>query len=179
MRATCTFPLLNPLARVRTIASSRRHPSPTLPGRPFQVLARLSLPALAARNSVTSGHSGTAAPASIALHRLAFALAGSTTGPQGEGRSDARFVSRSGRVVLETNAWKVAHASSLAGIKPVLQTGFLGEPVIVDSIELLRKGPVSLLRTRSKAGVDSARPEDCWATRAPAPRGHAGTVRTR
>lgn len=51
--------------------------------------------------------------------RFTFTLAGSKTGPDGEGRSDARFVSKSGRVVIETNAWNVAYALSLAGIKPV------------------------------------------------------------
>lgn len=39
--------------------------------------------------------------------------------------------------------------------RPVLQTGFLREPVVVDSVELLRNGTVSLLRTRSKAGVEA------------------------
>ncbi|MEO8352421.1 MAG: SGNH/GDSL hydrolase family protein, partial [Chthoniobacteraceae bacterium] len=48
-----------------------------------------------------------------------FTLTGSKTGPDGEGRSDARFVSKSGRVVIEPNDWNVAYATSLAGIKPV------------------------------------------------------------
>ncbi len=48
-----------------------------------------------------------------------FTLTGSRTGPDGEGRSDARFVSKSGRVVIETNDWNVTYAMSLAGIKPV------------------------------------------------------------
>jgi hypothetical protein len=48
-----------------------------------------------------------------------FTLTGSKTGVDGEGRSDARFVSKSGRVVIETNDWNVAYATSLAGIKPV------------------------------------------------------------
>ena len=48
-----------------------------------------------------------------------FTLTGSKTGPDGEGRSDARFVSKSGRMVIETNDWNVAYATSLAGIKPV------------------------------------------------------------
>ena len=46
-------------------------------------------------------------------------LTGSKTGADGEGRSDVRFVSKSGRVVIETNDWNVAYATSLAGIKPV------------------------------------------------------------
>ncbi len=48
-----------------------------------------------------------------------FTLNGSRTGPDGEGRSDARFVSKSGRVVIGTNDWNVSYATSLAGIKPV------------------------------------------------------------
>jgi len=48
-----------------------------------------------------------------------FTLAGAKTGADGEGRSDTRFVSKSGRVVIETNDWNVAYATSLAGIKPV------------------------------------------------------------
>jgi hypothetical protein len=48
-----------------------------------------------------------------------FTLSGSSTGPDGEGRSDARFVSKSGRVVIETNDWNVTYALSLAGIQPV------------------------------------------------------------
>jgi hypothetical protein len=48
-----------------------------------------------------------------------FTLNGSKTGPDGEGRSDARFVSKSGRVVIETNDWNVTYALNLAGIKPV------------------------------------------------------------
>jgi len=48
-----------------------------------------------------------------------FTLTGSKTGLDGEGRSDARFVSKSGRVVIETNDWNAIYALSLAGIKPV------------------------------------------------------------
>lgn len=48
-----------------------------------------------------------------------FSLAGTKTGPDGQGRSDQRFVSNSGRVVLEPGDWNVAYAMSLAGIKPV------------------------------------------------------------
>lgn len=48
-----------------------------------------------------------------------FTLAGSKTGPDGGGRSDRRFVSDSGRIVIETNAWNVSYAMALPGIKPV------------------------------------------------------------
>jgi hypothetical protein len=48
-----------------------------------------------------------------------FVLGGSKTGPDGEGRSDAHFASKSGRVVIATNDWNVTYSMSLAGIKPV------------------------------------------------------------
>jgi hypothetical protein len=48
-----------------------------------------------------------------------FTISGSKTGPDGEGRSDGRFVSKLGRVVVETNDWNVDYAMSLAGINPV------------------------------------------------------------
>jgi hypothetical protein len=48
-----------------------------------------------------------------------FTLTGSKTGLDGEGRSDTRFVSPSGRVVIETNDWNASYALSLGGIKPV------------------------------------------------------------
>lgn len=48
-----------------------------------------------------------------------FALSGSQTGADGSGRSDQRFVSDSGRVVIEAEDWDVEYALSLPGIKPV------------------------------------------------------------
>lgn len=51
-----------------------------------------------------------------------FSLAGSKTGPDGEGRSDEKFVSRSGRVVIEPADWGVEFSLSLAGVKPVPAT---------------------------------------------------------
>ena len=51
--------------------------------------------------------------------RFTFSLRGSKTGPDGEGSSDQRFVSPSGRVVIEPADWNVAYALSLAQVKPV------------------------------------------------------------
>ena len=48
-----------------------------------------------------------------------FTLTGSKTGPDGEGRSDARFVSKSGRIVIAPEDWNAAYALALQGIKPV------------------------------------------------------------
>lgn len=48
-----------------------------------------------------------------------FTLAGSKTGPDGQGRTDRRFVSDSGRVVIQPENWDIAYALGLAGLKPV------------------------------------------------------------
>jgi hypothetical protein len=48
-----------------------------------------------------------------------FTLTGSKTGPDGAGRSDTKFVSQSGRVVIVPEDWNVTYAMNLAGIKPV------------------------------------------------------------
>jgi hypothetical protein len=53
---------------------------------------------------------------------FAFTLTGSKTGADGAGRSDTRFVSNSGRIVLEIDDWNVPYALSLAGITPVPET---------------------------------------------------------
>jgi len=51
--------------------------------------------------------------------RFTFSVSGSKTGTDGEGASDAKFVSKSGRVVIEPADWNVAYALGLAGVKPV------------------------------------------------------------
>lgn len=53
-----------------------------------------------------------------AEQRFTFTVAGSKTGPDGQGRSDERFVSHSGRIVIEPEHWDVAYALGLAGVKP-------------------------------------------------------------
>jgi hypothetical protein len=50
---------------------------------------------------------------------FAFTLKGSVTGPDGEGRTDAKFVSKSGRVTIVPEDWGVDYALALRGIKPV------------------------------------------------------------
>ncbi len=44
--------------------------------------------------------------ASDDMKHFRFAVTGSKTGPDGEGTSEARFVSRSGRIVVEPSAWE-------------------------------------------------------------------------
>ena len=48
-----------------------------------------------------------------------FTLTGSKTGADGEGRSDQKFVSKSGRIVITPEDWNASYALALAGIKPV------------------------------------------------------------
>ncbi len=47
-----------------------------------------------------------------------FILTGSKTGPDGEGRTDAKFVSKSGRIVMMPDDWNAHYALTLAGMKP-------------------------------------------------------------
>jgi hypothetical protein len=49
----------------------------------------------------------------------AFELTGSVTGFDGRGRSDQRFVSQSGRVIIEPEDWNVEYAFELAGTSPI------------------------------------------------------------
>ncbi len=51
--------------------------------------------------------------------RFTFKIAGSKTGFDGEGLSDARFVSNSGRVAIAPEDWNVSYALMLSGVKPV------------------------------------------------------------
>lgn len=51
--------------------------------------------------------------------RFAFTLHGSKTGADGEGKSGEKFVSQSGRVVIEPSDWDVKYALALPGIKTV------------------------------------------------------------
>ncbi len=48
-----------------------------------------------------------------------FSVAGSATGPDGAGRSDAHFVSKSGRIAITPEDWNVGYALGLAQVKPV------------------------------------------------------------
>ena len=47
------------------------------------------------------------------LKECAFTVSGSKTGPDGEGTSTARFVSKSGRVVLEPDDWNLAYCNKV------------------------------------------------------------------
>ena len=51
--------------------------------------------------------------------RFTFTVNGSKTGADGEGRSDQKFISNSGRIVITPEDWNAAYALALAGITPV------------------------------------------------------------
>ena len=61
------------------------------------------------------------------------------TGDDGSGKSHARFVSESGRVVIDPNDWNVDYSMSLAGITPVPESFTVKWSVVphfVDQIDL-------------------------------------------
>ena len=69
-----------------------------------------------------------------------FTLTGSKTGADGQGRSNERFISKSGRVVIETNVWNVTYAMNLAGIKTVpdkFTVKWRVEPHFVDELSFV------------------------------------------
>jgi len=70
-------------------------------------------------------------------NRFTFELSGSQTGPDGAGSSDRRFVSRSGRVVIEPQDWWVENARRLTGkVMPVgYQIKWQVRPLFVDTYE--------------------------------------------
>ncbi len=51
--------------------------------------------------------------------QFTFTLSGSKTGMDGAGRSDQKFVSNSGRIVIEPDDWNVEYSLMLPGVKPV------------------------------------------------------------
>lgn len=82
-----------------------------------------------------------------------FILTGSKTGPDGEGRSDAKFVSNSGRVIIASEDWNVDYAMSLAGIKPMpeqfavkwkVQPHFVDEFVLPEAKDAKTESTVTL-----------------------------------
>lgn len=74
-----------------------------------------------------------------------FAVTGSKTGPDGSGRSDQRFVSSSGRVVIAPDAWNVDFALGvLAGLKPVPERFTVTWRVVPYFADEVTGGPVSV-----------------------------------
>ncbi len=81
-----------------------------------------------------------------------FTLSGSKTGPDGEGKSDQRFVSKSGRIAIEPEDWNVAFAMMLTGINPAPETFTVRwsvVPYFVDEITSEKAGA-------PQAGVEQA-----------------------
>jgi hypothetical protein len=70
-------------------------------------------------------------------HVLRFSLTGSKTGPDGQGRSDRRFESPSGRVIIDPDDWLLPYALTLAGLDPLpahITVAWSVEPRFRDSI---------------------------------------------
>ena len=78
-----------------------------------------------------------------------FTLSGSTTGPDGSGRSDQRFASNSGRVVIDPEDWDVSYALSLARVKPVPNSFTVHWKVVPRYLDQWQPGP-------SQAGIENA-----------------------
>ena len=103
---------------------------------------------------------------------FSFTLVGSVSGPDGEGRTDAKFVSKSGRVTIAPDDWGVEYALALRGIKPVpdkltvsfrtvLQGGDSVGPNNTLAADGLSNGPHELVLmggTEGLAGVRVTRP---------------------
>ncbi len=51
--------------------------------------------------------------------RYTFTVAGSVTGPDGEGSTDQPFVSKSGRIAILPEHWNIEYALQLAQVKPI------------------------------------------------------------
>ncbi len=99
---------------------------------------------------------------------FAFTLTGSVSGPDGEGRTDAKFVSKSGRVTIAPDDWGVEYALALRGIKPVpdkltvtFRTVFQGADVVGPKQTLvadgLSNGPHELRLTGASEGLAGVR----------------------
>jgi hypothetical protein len=70
---------------------------------------------------------------------LGFQLTGSKTGPDGQGRSDAPFISNSGRVVIRPEDWNATYVMRLGGIGDVpdqFEVKWSVQPHFVDAFNL-------------------------------------------
>jgi hypothetical protein len=75
--------------------------------------------------------------------RYVFSARGDVTGADGEGRSDVRFVSPSGRLVIDPEDWNVAYTFALAGRDPppaAFTVDLRVEPHFTDSVASLPGG---------------------------------------
>jgi hypothetical protein len=70
--------------------------------------------------------------------QFSFSVEGSKTGPDGKGSNKEKFVSTSGRVVIEPADWWVTNARQWAGAKmpPDFKVRWTVKPLFVDSAQL-------------------------------------------
>ena len=99
---------------------------------------------------------------------FAFNLTGSVSGPDGDGRTDARFVSKSARLTVAPEDWCVDYALMLRGIKPgadkltvTFKTVLMGADVVGPKQALvtdgLSNGPHELWLTGASEGLAGVR----------------------
>jgi lysophospholipase L1-like esterase len=81
--------------------------------------------------------------------RYAFRLWGSRTGPDGEGRSDQPFVSRSRRVVIPPDGWLVRYVMGLVGQREVPEHFRISWDVVPRFVD-------AFVPTRTRAGSEAA-----------------------
>ena len=97
-----------------------------------------------------------------------FTLTGSVSGPDGDGRTDTTFASKSGRVTIAPDDWNVEYALALRGVKPVpdkltvtFKTVLMGADVVGPKQTLvadgLTNGPHELVLTGGSEGIDGVR----------------------
>lgn len=90
----------------------------------------------------------------------AFEARGTKTGPDGAGRTDQRFVSRSGRLVIEPDDWNVAYALELGGTKEApaaLDIHFRVDPHFTDGFAGAPHDPAVERAITVAAGLTSGR----------------------
>jgi hypothetical protein len=69
--------------------------------------------------------------------QFGFSLSGSKTGPDGEGHAESKFVSQSGRIVIEPEDWNLAYCKNVYKL-PIHDNGkvsFTVVPMFVDAID--------------------------------------------
>lgn len=101
----------------------------------------LIAPIARARPAVIEDWVLTARARNMPAGTFSFTIRGSVTGPDGEGSSDAAFLSTSGRVAIAPEAWNVPYAMRLARIDPIPETFTVQWSVVPRFVDEVRSVP--------------------------------------